>query len=80
MKMSIAKAEFEREYIEFNTQDVQAVANALITWIKRGTNPYIPPLIFAGMGVPDSMVKDAIDIAIRELGRDLIQEWEDALQ
>ena len=77
--ISIAKAEFEREYIEFNTEDVQAVANALITWVKRGTNPYIPPLIFAGMGVPDSMIKDAIDIAIRELGDDTIRKWEEEL-
>ena len=77
--MEILKSEFEDAFIEFNPHDVQAVANALITWIERDINPYIPQLIMAGLGVNQEMIFKALVIVSDKLGDERIRQWEERI-
>ena len=78
--MNIAKAEFEKAFTDFNCQDVQSIANAIIHWIETNTNPYIPPIILGALKVNKTDIDKAMMIVCDRLGEDTVDAWEEQIQ
>ncbi len=79
MATEIAKAEFEKAFTDFNCQDVQSIANAIIHWVETNTNPYIPPIILGSLKVKRTDIDKAMMIVCNRLGDDVVTKWEDQI-
>ena len=79
MTIEIPKEEFEEAFMDFNCKDTQAVANAVIRWVESNTNPYIPPIILAGLEVSQETIKQAMVIVYDRLGKDKVRIWEEQI-